>query len=301
MQQDNSEKQSYFGFVALIGKPNVGKSTLMNHLIGQKVSITSRKPQTTRNRILGVETDGAYQIVYVDTPGLHTKEAHELNKLMNKAASDSMGDVELILMLVDPLHWGTDDELVLKKIKKAKAPVVLVLNKVDEVKNKEDLLPIIDKLRTLIDFEDVVPISALKGQNLDSLRQVVRKYVKEGPHYFPDDSITDKSQRFLVAEIIREKIMRQLGDEIPYSTTVEIENFAEGETVRIDAAILVDKEGQKKILIGKDGARIKKIGTEARLDIERMLDTKVFLKLFVKIKSGWSDDLRVLNSLGFDK
>lgn len=291
---------SHFGFVALIGKPNVGKSTLMNHLIGCKISITSRKPQTTRCRILGIETDGDWQICYVDTPGLHREEKRSLNRLMNRAAESAMGDVELILFLVDPFSWTADDEMALSRLKQRAAPVILLINKVDKVKDKAELLPLIEKLRGLLDFKDIVPVSALKGINLDQLRTIIRRALPEGEHLFPDDSITDRSERFLAAEIIREKLTRQMGDELPYSACVEIEEFREEEKLlRISAAVLVERSGQKKMVIGAGGARIKKIGTEARLDMERLFGQKVFLKLFVKVKAGWADDARALKSLGY--
>lgn len=291
---------SRFGFVALIGRPNVGKSTLMNHLIGCKISITSRKPQTTRCRILGIETDGDYQICYVDTPGLHREEKRSLNRIMNRAAESAMGDVELILFLVDPFSWTDDDEMALARVRQQAAPVILLINKVDKVKNKAELLPLIGKLRGLLDFKEIVPVSALKGINLDQLRSLIRSAIPEGEHLFPDDSITDRSQRFLAAEIIREKLTRQMGDELPYSAGVEIEEFTQAEDLlRISAVVLVERKGQKKMVIGAGGARIKKIGTEARLDMEKLFESRVFLRLFVKVKAGWADDARALKSLGY--
>ncbi|MBO5566773.1 MAG: GTPase Era [Succinivibrio sp.] len=291
----------HFGFVALIGRPNVGKSTLMNHLIGQKISITSRKPQTTRNRVMGIETDGEYQIVYVDTPGLHREEKHAINKLMNKAAESALGDVEMILLLIDPQHWTDDDEMVFAKIKNVNIPVVLVINKIDQVSDKESLLPLIDRLSQSLKFKEIIPISALKGNNLGELRKIIRSVIPEGQHMFPDDTLTDRSSRFLAAEIVREKLMRQMGDELPYSSTVEIDEFKEEpEILRISATILVERAGQKKMVVGAGGQRIKKIGTEARMDMEKLFESKVFLRLFVKVKAGWSDDERALKSLGYD-
>jgi len=292
---------AHFGFVAIIGRPNVGKSTLMNHLIGQKISITSRKPQTTRNRIVGIETEGDYQIVYVDTPGLHREEKRAINHLMNRAAESALGDVELIILVVDPNHWTDDDEMALHRVKNADVPVVLVINKVDTVSDKETLLPLIDKLSKIITFKDIIPVSALRGTNLHILKQIIKDALPEGDHLFPDDSITDRSSRFLAAEIVREKLMRQMGDELPYSSTVEVEEFKEDNgLLRISAAILVERNGQKKMVVGAGGDRIKKIGTEARKDMEKLFDSKVFLKLFVKVKAGWSDDARALKSLGYD-
>ena len=290
---------AHFGFVAIIGRPNVGKSTLMNHLIGQKISITSRKPQTTRNRIVGIDTEGDYQVVYVDTPGLHREEKRAINHLMNRAAESALGDVELIIMVVDPNHWTDDDEMALHRVKNADVPVVLAINKVDTIADKESLLPLIDKLSKIITFKDIIPVSALRGTNLHILKQIIKDSLPEGDHLFPDDSITDRSSRFLAAEIVREKLMRQMGDELPYSSTVEVEEFKEDNgLLRISAAILVERNGQKKMVVGAGGDRIKKIGTEARKDMEKLFDSKVFLKLFVKVKAGWSDDARALKSLG---
>lgn len=292
---------AHFGFVAIIGRPNVGKSTLMNHLIGQKISITSRKPQTTRNRIVGIDTDGDYQVVYVDTPGLHREEKRAINHLMNRAAESALGDVELIIMVVDPNHWTDDDEMALHRVKNADVPVVLAINKVDTIADKESLLPLIDKLSKIITFKDIIPVSALRGTNLHILKQIIKESLPEGDHLFPDDSITDRSSRFLAAEIVREKLMRQMGDELPYSSTVEVEEFKEDNgLLRISAAILVERNGQKKMVVGAGGDRIKKIGTEARKDMEKLFDSKVFLKLFVKVKAGWSDDARALKSLGYN-
>lgn len=293
--------KQYFGFVAIIGRPNVGKSTLMNHILGQKISITSRRPQTTRNRVVGIDTDGAYQTVYVDTPGLHREEKRAINRLMNRAAESALGDVELILLVVDATLWTDDDEMVFSKIENSKLPVVLVINKIDKVKNKQTLLPLIERLSARIEFKEIIPVSAVKGTSLDTLKQIVRDSLPEGIHCFPDDSITDRSSRFMASEIIREKIMRQMGDELPYSVTVEIEEFKEDgpNHLSISAAILVERSGQKKMVIGAGGARIKKIGTDARMDMEKLFDAKIYLSLFVKVKAGWADDDRALKSLGY--
>lgn len=293
--------KQYFGFVAIIGRPNVGKSTLMNHILGQKVSITSRRPQTTRNRVVGIDTDGAYQTVYVDTPGLHREEKRAINRLMNRAAESALGDVELILLVVDATLWTDDDEMVFSKIENSKLPVVLVINKIDKVKNKQTLLPLIERLSARREFKEIIPVSAVKGTSLDTLKQIVRDSLPEGIHCFPDDSITERSSRFMASEIIREKIMRQMGDELPYSVTVEIEEFKEDgpNHLSISAAILVERSGQKKMVIGAGGARIKKIGTDARIDMEKLFDAKIYLSLFVKVKAGWADDDRALKSLGY--
>ena len=291
----------HFGFVAILGRPNVGKSTLMNHILGQKISITSRRPQTTRNRVVGIDTDGEYQTVYVDTPGLHKEEKRAINRLMNRAAQSALGDVELILVVVDATYWTEDDDMVFQKLENTKIPVVLVINKIDKLKDKDSLLPLIDKLKEKINFKDIVPVSALHSQNVDRLRKLVQESLPEGEHCFPDDSITDRSSRFMASELIREKLMRQMGDELPYSSTVEIEEFKEDDKglLRISAVILVERAGQKKMIIGKEGSRIKRIGTEARLDMEKLFDCKVFLNIFVKVKAGWADDDRALKSLGY--
>lgn len=291
---------SKFGFVALIGRPNVGKSTLMNHLIGQKVSITSRRPQTTRNRVLGIDTVGEYQAVFVDTPGLHKEEKRAINRLMNRAAESALGDVELILLVVDATLWTDDDEMVFSKIENTNVPVVLVINKIDKLHDKTTLLPLIERLSKRVSFKAIVPVSALRLTNLDDLKKLVFDSLPEGPHCFSEDSITDRSSRFMAAELIREKLMRQMGDELPYSATVEIEEFKEEENLlRISAVILVERSGQKKMVIGAGGSRIKRIGTDARIDMEKLFDCKVFLNLFVKVKAGWADDERALKSLGY--
>ena len=292
--------KSYFGFVGIIGRPNVGKSTLMNHLLGQKISITSRRPQTTRNRVVGIDTQGAYQTVYVDTPGLHKEEKRAINRLMNRAAESALGDVELILLVVDATQWTLDDDMVFSKIENVHCDVVLVINKIDKVSDKASLLPLIEKLSQKVKFKAVIPVSALKNNNLDELKKIIRDSLPEGVHCFPEDSITDRSSRFMAAELIREKLMRQMGEELPYSVTVEVEEFKdEGKLLRISAVILVERQGQKKMVIGANGTRIKRIGTDARIDMEKLFDCKVFLNLFVKVKAGWADDDRALKSLGY--
>ncbi|AZH04687.1 GTPase Era [Proteus mirabilis] len=296
-----SEEQTYCGFIAIVGRPNVGKSTLLNQLLGQKVSITSRKPQTTRHRIMGIDTDGAYQAIYVDTPGLHIEEKRAINRLMNRAASSSIGDVELVIFVVEGTNWTPDDEMVLNKLKSLRCPVLLAINKVDNVTDKTKLLPHIGFLSQQMDFLDVVPISAEKGMNVDTIAKIVRNCLPEAIHHFPEDYITDRSQRFMASEIIREKLMRFLGEELPYSVTVEIEQFVTNERGGYDihGLILVEREGQKKMVIGNKGAKIKKIGTEARMDMEDLFENKVHLELWVKVKAGWADDERALRSLGY--
>ncbi|MER2474595.1 GTPase Era [Photorhabdus laumondii] len=296
-----SEQETYCGFVAIVGRPNVGKSTLLNQLLGQKVSITSRKPQTTRHRIMGIHTEGAYQIIYVDTPGLHIEEKRAINRLMNRAASSSIGDVELVIFVVEGTHWTPDDEMVLNKLRNLRCPVLLAINKVDNVTDKTSLLPHIGFLSKQMSFLDVVPMSAEKGMNVDTIAKIVRGYIPKATHHFPEDYITDRSQRFMASEIIREKLMRFLGDELPYSVTVEIEQFVANERggYNIHGLILVEREGQKKMVIGNKGSKIKTIGIEARQDMERLFDAKIHLELWVKVKAGWADDERALRSLGY--
>ncbi|CAG9424457.1 GTPase Era [Providencia alcalifaciens] len=296
-----SELQSHCGFVAIVGRPNVGKSTLLNQLLGQKVSITSRKPQTTRHRIMGIHTEDNYQIIYVDTPGLHIEEKRAINRLMNRAASSSIGDVELVIFVVEGTHWTPDDEMVLNKLSSLRCPVILAINKIDNVADKTSLLPHIGMISQKMNFLDVVPISAEKGTGVDTIAKIVKQHIPEAIHHFPEDYITDRSQRFMASEIIREKLMRFLGDELPYSVTVEIEQFKEMDKggYHINGLILVEREGQKKMVIGNKGSKLKTIGTEARIDMERLFETKVHLELWVKVKSGWADDERALRSLGY--
>ncbi|NLS43962.1 GTPase Era [BEV proteobacterium] len=296
-----SEEQTYCGFVAIVGRPNVGKSTLLNELLGQKVSITSRKPQTTRHRIMGIHTAGPYQAIYVDTPGLHIEEKRAINRLMNRAASSSIGDVELIIFVVEGTHWTDDDEMVVGKLRDQKRPVLLAINKIDNVTDKTNLLPHIRFLSKKMNFLDVVPLSAGKGTNVDTIASIVRKHLPVAEHHFPKDYITNRSQRFMAAENIREKLMRFLGEELPYSVTVEIERFVTNDRggYDINGLILVERDGQKKMVIGNKGAKIKTIGIESRQDMEAMFEAKVHLELWVKVKSGWADDERALRSLGY--
>lgn len=289
------------GYVAIVGRPNVGKSTLLNQLIGQKLSITSRRPQTTRHQVLGVATEGDVQAIYVDTPGMHREATRAINRYMNRAAFAVLEDVDLVLFVVDGLKWNDDDQLVLERLAAVRCPVLLVVNKIDEIADKTRLLPHLQFLAGQRDFAEVVPLSARSGHNLDTLAQLVARYLPERAHAFGPDDLTDRSQRFLAAEMIREKVMRQIGDEIPYQLAVEIESFREeGNLVRIHAAILVEKDGQKAIVIGRGGERLKKIGSQARMDMERLFGCKVMLELWVKVRSGWADDERALKSLGYD-
>ena len=298
----SSPENQHCGFVAIVGRPNVGKSTLLNRILGQKISITSRKPQTTRHRIMGVETDGDYQAIYVDTPGLHIEEKRAINRLMNRAANSSLSDVNLVFFLVDGTHWTNDDEMVLNKLKKSNFPVVLCVNKVDHVQDRNEVMQHMMELSQRMDFVDVVPISAKQGKNIDVLRKHVREHLPKATHHFPEEYVTDRSQRFMASEIVREKLMRFTGEELPYSVTVEIERFdynPDTDVFHINALILVERSGQKKMVIGKAGEKIKTIGREARLDMEELFGRKVYLETWVKVKSGWADDERALRSLGY--
>jgi GTPase len=296
-----SEQVSRCGYVAIVGRPNVGKSTLLNHILGQKLAITSRKPQTTRHNMLGIKTEGAVQAIYVDTPGLHKDNERALNRYMNKSASNALKDVDVVIFVVDRTRWTDEDQMVLERLKFVEGPLLLAVNKADRMDDKADLLPHLEWLASQLPNAEVVPVSALHGQNLDTLERLVGEHLPEGEHFFPEDQITDRSSRFLAAELVREKIMRQLGAEVPYQITVEIEEFKlQGRTLHIHALILVERDGQKKIIIGDKGERLKRIGQEARKDMEALFDRKVMLNLWVKVKSGWSDDDRALRSLGYD-
>ena len=288
------------GYVAIVGRPNVGKSTLLNHLLKQKISITSRKPQTTRHRILGIISDKEHQCIYVDTPGLHGQFNKTLNRMMNDTVISVIKDVDAIIFVTERLIWNDADQLVLDVLHKSEVPVLLVINKVDLMPDKNKLLPHIESLAAKREFVEIVPVSALGDHNVELIEKLVKKHLPIQSFLFPEDQITDRSSRFIAAEIIREKVTRQLGDEIPYEVTVEIEKFSqEGKTLHIHGLILVDKKGQKRIIVGKAGDRLKQIGTAAREDIERAFDSKVMLNLWVKVKSGWADDERALQSLGY--
>ena len=289
------------GYVAIVGRPNVGKSTLLNHILGQKISITSRKPQTTRHQVLGIKTEDNHQIIFVDTPGLHKDAGKAINRYMNRAASAAIRDVDLVIFVVDRTAWTEEDSIVLEQIEQSGLPTMLVVNKIDLLADKTELLPHLQSLAAKAEFSAILPVSALRQHNVDALEEQILTLLPESGHFFPEDQITDRSQRFLAAEIVREKIMRQLGDELPYSIAVEIEEFAqEDEVLHISAVIFVERTGQKRILIGDKGSRLRSIGSDARRDMEGLFDSKVMLRLWVKVKSGWSDDERALRSLGYD-
>lgn len=290
------------GYIAVIGRPNVGKSTLINRILGQKLCITSRRPQTTRHRILGIKTTDSAQLIYVDTPGLHSDGKKAMNRYMNRAAAASIEDVDVIAFVVDGQSWTEEDQRVLKRIEKdAKAPVVLVLNKIDKLADKAALLPKIEQLAAQYKFADVVPISARKGMNIDTLETTLAGFLPAGELIYDADQLTDRSSRFLAAELVREKLFRHLGQELPYSLTVEIEQFVEeGNLYRISAVIYVERSGQKSIVIGKKGELLKQVGQDAREEMEKLFGCKVFLQLWVKVREGWSDNERILRNLGYN-
>jgi GTP-binding protein Era len=289
------------GFIAVIGRPNVGKSTLVNELIGQKLSITSHRPQTTRHRIHAIDTRDNYQMVFVDTPGIHMGNKKAINSYMNRAASSSIKDVDMILWLVETGKWTKEDARVLEHVSQVDVPVILCVNKIDKLKAAHEVLPFLEKIGQKYQPTDMFPLSAFKKNDTKALRELILKYLPEQEMIFDPDFITDRSEKFIVAEFIREKLMRHLEDELPYDITVEIEQYElDGKMQRISARILVDKASQKNIVIGNKGEMLKVIGTEARKSIEGFLDRKVFLKLWVKVSTGWSDDKRALASLGYD-
>ncbi|WP_018150304.1 GTPase Era [Leeia oryzae] len=307
MTQDNllpdSESHADFhcGYIAIVGRPNVGKSTLLNHLIGQKISITSRKAQTTRHRVTGIYTDDSCQMVFVDTPGWQTKYRTAMNQAMNRSVTSALSDVDVVLFVVEAGRFTTEDADVLKRLP-SNRPVILVVNKVDQLHDdKTRLLTFLTEMSNRFAFAALVPVIAQHGHKLDVLMEAIRPHIPLGEPMYEEDQITDRSERFLAAEIIREKIFRLLGDELPYSMNVFIEQFEmDGAMRRISAAVMVDKAGQKAILIGKNGEKLKRIGTEARIDMEKLFDGKVFLQIWVKVKSGWADDTRILREFGFE-
>lgn len=293
---------TYCGYIAIVGRPNVGKSTLLNKILEQKISITSSKPQTTRHSILGVRTDKQYQYVYVDTPGIHQGSKKAMNKLMNKTAIQVLNDVDYIVFVVEGNRFQEEDEYILELIKKAPVPTILVINKIDKITDKAQLLPQIQKLSAMHEFKEIIPLSAKTGKQVSVLHENLQEKLPEGPHLFPEDQNSDRPVRFLCAEIIREKIFRLCDQELPYSTTVDIDLFEESdEIVKIHATILIDKASHKRMIIGDKGSKLKDISTRARHDIEKLLDKKVFLRCWCKVKSGWADSENMLKQLGFDE
>jgi GTP-binding protein Era len=288
------------GYIAIIGRPNVGKSTLTNHIVGAKVSITSRKAQTTRHRIHGIYTDADAQYIFVDTPGFQTQYDSALNRGMNKTVVDALHSTDVVLFVIEGTRFDSRDQKVVDLLPKD-IPVILVLNKQDLVKDKDSLLPFMAEMNEIFPFAAIVPISARNGEQVPRLLTTIRSYLPVAEAMFDEDDITDKSERFLAAEIVREKVFRLSGEEVPYSASVMIEKFEqEGEMRRVFATILVDKENQKAIIIGHQGSKLKEIGTSARLDMERLFGGKVYLELWVKVKGGWADSERILKQLGYD-
>ena len=289
------------GFITVVGRPNVGKSTLINELIGQKLSITSHKPQTTRHRIHAIDTQSNYQMIFVDTPGIHIGNKKAINSYMNKTASSSFSEVDMILWLVEALKWTKEDQRVMEHLIKIEVPIILCVNKIDNLNTKDKILPYLEKLGEKFQANEVFPLSAFKKNHTNDLRKLILNYLPQQEALFESDYVTDRSQRFVVAEFIREKLMRNLSNELPYDLTVEIEKFdLDGQMYRIAARIFVEKESQKSIVIGDKGKMLKQIGKESRVSIEGFLERKVFLELWVKVRQGWSNDKRALASLGYD-
>ncbi|MDX5362684.1 MAG: GTPase Era [Pseudazoarcus pumilus] len=301
MSQSNQESMPFrTGFVAIVGRPNVGKSTLLNRLIGQKISIVSRKAQTTRHRVTGIRTDEHAQFVFVDTPGFQTRHRNALNRTMNRSVTQALADVDVVFFVIEAGRFGEDDRKVLELLPE-NGQVVLVINKVDRLADKTRLLPFIQQMSEARDFTAIVPLSAEKGANVDSLVSVTQKLLPEGAPVFEEDDITDRSERFLASEFLREKLFRLLGDELPYGIAVEIEKFeTEGNLRRIFAAVVVDRDSHKGMVIGKGGEQLKRISSEARVELEKLFDGPVYLEVWVKVKSGWADDERALKSLGYE-
>jgi len=296
-----NENSQRCGYVALVGRPNVGKSTLLNHMLRQKLSITSRKPQTTRRILLGVDTEGPCQAIYVDTPGIHHHAHREINRYMVRAATSVLPDVDLVVMIVDRDQWTDEDELVLEHLSRLAVPRLAVINKIDLLRDKQALLPAISKLDAPGVFDEIFPVSALKNEGLSQLRAAIFARLPERPRLFPEDQLTDQTERALVGEIIREKLMRRLGDEVPHHLAVVLEGFEErSELVEIIADIYVERPGQKRIVIGKGGEKLQLIGQEARKDIETLIGKRVMLRLWVKVKPGWSNSQAGLRRMGYD-
>ena len=288
------------GYVSIVGKTNAGKSTLLNNILEQKIAITSRKPQTTRHRFLGIKTDNIHQLIFVDTPGFHTGQKRALNRYMNKIANNAMRGVDIVLYVVDSLDWSSDDLERVKSISQ-ETSIILVVNKTDKVKNKNLLLPFIEERSKESLFSHIIPISALKNIGVDELISLIQKELPLGKHLYPADQITDISEKFLASEVIREKCINRLGDELPYRISVTIDKFSELKDItHIDSTIYVEKQSQKGMLIGQSGSRLKSIGTASRIELEELLGSKIMLKTWVKVKTGWSDNESVLPSMGYD-
>ncbi len=292
---------TYCGFVSIVGRPNVGKSTLLNRLVGQKLSITAHKPQTTRHSIVGVFTDDERQVIYVDTPGIHVDGKQRLNQILNKTASSSLHDVDVVVLVVQALVWNDDDQRAYELVSGSDTAFIIAVNKIDTVRRKNELLPYLNELPTHSSLQDVLLLSARKGTGVDQLVSVVHAHIPEAPWQYGADELTDRSLRFLAAEAVREQLTRLLSAELPYALTVEIESFEESaEITRIGAVIWVAKNSQKGIVIGKDGSQLKEVGSRARVSLEALFQTKIYLRLWVRVKEGWADDERALRSLGYE-
>ncbi len=296
----NDHSTNHCGFCAIVGRPNVGKSTLLNHLIGQKLAITSHKPQTTRHSILGVKTRDEGQIIYVDTPGIHQRGEQPMNRYLNRTARSSLSDVDLVLFVVEALKWTDEDETVLKSISQRRLRAILAVNKVDLVKEKQRLLPFLSEIGGRYPFIEIFPVSAHKGTNLEELELKVLQQLPESDNIFPEDQLSDRSERFFAAELVREQLTRRYAKEIPYALTVEIERFEEeGDLYRINALVWVERPGQKNIIIGSGGEALKEVATQARIEMQRFFGKKVFLSVWVKVKKSWSSDENALGRLGY--
>ena len=288
------------GYVSIVGKTNAGKSTLLNNILGQKIAITSRKPQTTRHRFLGIRTDNENQIIFVDTPGFHSGQKRALNRYMNKVASNAMRGVDIVLYVLDKLNWSEDDLSRVQSISK-ETSIILIINKVDKLEDKGSLLPFIDNLSKDNLFSHIVPVSALKDIGVENLVRLIHEQLPEGGHLYPENQVTDISEKFLASEIVRENCINRLGDELPYRITVSIERFNQlKDIIHIDSVIYVEKQSQKGMLIGQSGSMLKSIGTASRKELEKLLDSKVMLKTWVKVKNNWSDNESLLPSMGYD-
>jgi GTP-binding protein Era len=299
MKNENNTKDFRSGYVSIIGRPNVGKSTLLNSILGEKIAIVTKKPQTTRNRIVGIKTFPDAQIIFIDTPGIH-RPRHKLGEAMVKIAKEALKEVDVILLMVEPREARVEDRAIIDLLRKVRSPVILLINKIDTVR-KPEILPLIEHFKELYYFKEIIPISALTQDGIVLLIKRICDCLPPGPAYYPDDLVTDQLERFMASEIIREKVMDMTEEEIPYSVAVEVAGWKEREDglISISSNIYVEREGQKGIIIGKKGTMLKSIGSAARVDIEKLLNTKVFLELWVKVKKDWRDDKRLLHELGY--
>ena len=288
------------GFIALLGRPNVGKSTLLNRLVGRKVSITSSRPQTTRHRLLGIRTDEQSQMIFVDTPGVHQAKKRYINRVLNKTARSALEGVDIILLMIGSAGWTEEDKLALELASQHKTPVMLLINKVDRLKDKSRLLPLLEESAGMHRFDEIIPLSALQGENVDALSERLLHYLPESPQLFPAEQTTDRSDRFYISEVIREKLFRSLHHELPYALAVEVKQLAfEDGLVKADAIVWVEKQSQKGIIIGREGSNLKAVGSAARKDLEKYFSTKVFLELWVKVRENWSDNAQMLRTVGY--